>query len=298
MSQMPPPPPGTPPDLAIQTNNSLYLLLGVYGWEYLRSLQVEGELISGQLPFRPSLIPYILGRMSLLVFFILRAVGTSPWSNDVDCPSRALTVLMLGGIAVACSSTNFMIRTWVIWKDSRLVHALLFLLALGQWTLLVVGGVFFKSINMDGVCDIYPTSSFRQMNAIPFIYITVLDLLVLVLSVAGLSTQPCTSPLKRRLRAQAIVYVAIAGIVNIPPMVFALLNNTAVFDFVVDVDLTISIMTSSWAVRSLLFLDTPDSNQESEIALTTNIAVQSTTTGQEDGSAGAQHSVRDKADRC
>ena len=32
MSQMPPPPPGTPPDLAIQTNNSLYLLLGVYGY--------------------------------------------------------------------------------------------------------------------------------------------------------------------------------------------------------------------------------------------------------------------------
>ena len=77
------------------------------------------------------------------------------------------------------------------------------------------------------------------MNAIPFIYsefrpqrrkrrslcllgvtrVTVLDLLVLVLSVAGLSTQSCTSPLKRRLRAQAIVYMAIAGIVNIPPMV-------------------------------------------------------------------------------
>ena len=28
---------------------------------------------------------------------------------------------------------------WMIWKDSRLVHALLFLLALGQWTLFVVG---------------------------------------------------------------------------------------------------------------------------------------------------------------
>ncbi|KAN0093213.1 hypothetical protein V8E55_003997 [Tylopilus felleus] len=211
MPPPPPPPPGTPPDLGILCGNSLYLLLGVYGWEYLRSLQVEGGLISGRLPFRPSLIPYILGRMSLLGFLILRAVGESPpWSNGLDCPC---------GIAVACSSTNFTIRTWMIWKDSRLVHALLFLLALGQWTLFVVVVAFLKPINTDGFCDIYPTDSFRQMNAVPFIYTTVLDLLLLVLSVAGLSTQPCTSPLKRRLRAQAIVYVAIAEIVNIPPMV-------------------------------------------------------------------------------
>ena len=37
MSQMPPPPPppGTPPDLGILCGNSLYLLLGVYGYTVL-----------------------------------------------------------------------------------------------------------------------------------------------------------------------------------------------------------------------------------------------------------------------
>ena len=45
------------------------------------------------------------------------------------------------------------------------------------------------------------------------------DLLVFILSVVGLSSQRSESPLKRRLRAQGILYFAVAVIVYIPPAV-------------------------------------------------------------------------------
>jgi hypothetical protein len=36
------------------------------------------------------------------------------------------------------ASYTFTLRRWVIWKDSCLVHALLLLLALGQWILMMI----------------------------------------------------------------------------------------------------------------------------------------------------------------
>jgi hypothetical protein len=45
------------------------------------------------------------------------------------------------------------------------------------------------------------------------------DLIVLVLSIVKLSRQSCKSPLKDRLRAQGLLYFAVATMANIPPIV-------------------------------------------------------------------------------
>ena len=56
-------------------------------WEYLRSLQVEGELISGRLPFRPSLV-------SSHVLFVLNhtkcKIAQDPLLSWADVPARFL----------------------------------------------------------------------------------------------------------------------------------------------------------------------------------------------------------------
>ena len=94
-----------------------------------------------------------------------------------------------------------------------------------------------SATEMDGVCQVH--LRYPQMNAIAIMYCelrcdiqigvvftrstqaTFFDLLVLVLSVVGLSSQRSESPLKRRLRAQGISYFAIAGLAYIPPVVRA-----------------------------------------------------------------------------
>lgn len=48
------------------------------------------------------------------------------------------------------------------------------------------------------------------------------DFLVLVLSTVGLSKRPSKSPLRKRLRAQGLVYFVIAVITYIPPAVGSL----------------------------------------------------------------------------
>jgi len=288
--------PSVEPDFTAALNsNVVFLLLGVFGWEYFQSLQAEYALVCGRLAFRLSLIPYILGRICLLLFLVLLAAGTSSYSVALNCLPGLLTISVLGNIALGCSSTIFMIRTWVIWKESRWAHALLLLLALGQWTMMVIEVVVnIKTINVDGVCEAYV--NYPQIDAAALIYTTLYDLLVLVLLVVGLSSEQSESPLKRRLRAQGIVYFAVAVIAYIPSMVSALLcDSSEMIPFSIT-SITVSTIVSSRAARSLYYLDTSDSCEASvSDALTTQIGIQQTIV--QEGTPGGRHCA-DEADRC
>ncbi|KAI9568751.1 hypothetical protein HD554DRAFT_712493 [Boletus coccyginus] len=266
----------TDPRAATLALNITYLFLGTYGWEYFGSCSVECALVCGRLAFRLSLIPYVLGRTSLLIYFILLVVGSSPYASGFSCIPGLTAIIALGSTALACSSTNFAVRTWVIWKDSRLVHALLLFLGLGQCTMFVIDRATSRVTNENGFCEIY--FNYPQINVAVFGYTMVYDLLVSVLSIVALSRGRSESPLKRRLYTQSILYFVIAGITYIPPMVFVVLGDTSALFFFCNIALTVSTIVSSKAVRSLYSLDARDSGEaslESDVALTTQIMINS-----------------------
>jgi hypothetical protein len=92
------------------------------------------------------------------------------------------------------------------------------------------------TINIQGVCEVYV--NYPQLDAAAVIYsgsnyyvqtgvvlircisATFYDLFVFVLTVVGLSSERSESPLKRRLRAQGVLYLAVAVIAYIPLMVW------------------------------------------------------------------------------
>jgi len=286
--------PDEPAAIAILDGHITYLLLGIYGWEYLQSLCVEYSFIRGRLRFRLSVIPYIVGRVFTLVYLLVLAVGMSPLTDNISCKPSVFITYISVDVALGCSSAIFMIRAWLIWKDSRWIHVLLVVLALGQWTIMVYGISLLRLIDTDGLCMVY--FDHTQVNAAAFIYVTICDLFVFALSVVGLSKQRSQSPLTKRLQKQGIFYSAIVGIAYIPPAVFALLHNTFLFTFFSSCGVVISTIASSRAMRSLLSLDTSSPSQaaENHMEFTTHIAIQSSTTRIHEDS-NAQSDV-DKAD--
>lgn len=146
-------------------------------------------------------------------------------------------------------------RRWMIWKDSRWVHALLLVLSLGQWGMLVFGTspsshwqsfshAFFgqtrqlsvrwmkmesvrfpSSIRTRTLQSSYTVSPITaSKTSVVFnrcIRVTCYDLLVFVLSVVGLSKRRSESPLKKHLRGQGILYLALVVMVYIPPTVWS-----------------------------------------------------------------------------
>ncbi|KAH0835765.1 hypothetical protein J3R83DRAFT_9603 [Lanmaoa asiatica] len=289
--------------LAIIDMNIIFLLLGLYGWEYFQSFDVEYAVIRGRLSFRWPLIPYIVGRMFQFVSLLLLAIRTNPPSTSFICLPGAISLAVSADIALGCSSTNLMIRTWVIWKDSRLVHILLLIMALGHWIVLALDVTNLQATKLNGKCAVHVVRP--EMNAIVFVYSLCYDFLVLVLSIVGLSRRPSKSPLMKRLRTQGLVYFVVAVVTYIPPTAFALLNvnhmvsmtglsgnNDRKVSHILEsgsgdrdwlTPTCLSTIASYRAVRSLLGLRTPKSSQASEesvendVPLTSQIPVPTTT---------------------
>ncbi|KAF8122316.1 hypothetical protein EV363DRAFT_1182992 [Boletus edulis] len=194
-----------------------FFLLGIHGWEYFRSFGIEYAIIRGRLPWRWPLVPYLLGRLFLLTLLLLLAVETSPFSGPFTCQYTPLCLHISGAIAIGASSANLMIRTWVIWQNSRPVHLLLLLLSLGHWTVLALDTVNIKSFRSNGACTIYLMHP--AVSAGVFVYTMCYDFLVFVLSIIKLSKEPCRSPLSECLRSQGLLYFAVAVVANILPTV-------------------------------------------------------------------------------
>ncbi|KAI9567127.1 hypothetical protein HD554DRAFT_1026886 [Boletus coccyginus] len=283
--------------LAVVYVNVSWLLFGIYIWEYFLTLRVEYAVIRGRLPVRWPLVPYLVGRISLLISRALIVIELSASSESFACQPVIAAIAITADIAIGTTSINLMIRTWVIWKNSRFVHLLLLLLALGHWTILVTGTATVKISWLNGVCVTHFTQP--GVTAGVYVYTVCYDLLVLVLSVVKLSYQPSKSPLKEHLRAQGILYFTVAAIANIPPMVFAFLDSdgmialflvasiiqrmTVMVNITGTFAIAVSTIVSCRAVRSLFDLRTPrqshmlDENGEDLQVLTTRLSNQPST---------------------
>jgi len=243
--------------LAIDYVYIVFLLLGVYGWEYFQTFGIEYAIIRRRLPFRWTLeIPYLIGRISLLTSLILLAIAFG--ASSLGCMPGTLSSGISGTIAIGCSSTNLMIRTWVIWKDSRLIHILLSLAALGHWTVLILDMANLRSWGSDGDCIV--SLVHPSLGATLFVYTMCYDFFVLVLSFIKLSKQSSKSPLTERLRTQGLLYFVVVALSYIPPTVFSFLDCAALLGITSSCALTASTIASSRVVRSLLILRTPHSS--------------------------------------
>ncbi|KAF9218933.1 hypothetical protein BS17DRAFT_883169 [Gyrodon lividus] len=284
--------------------NMIFLQLGLYGWEYFQSSQVEYALIRFRLPFRWSLLPYVAGRLCFLTTVVVLAILTNPTSGLIDCTAAIRFTTFTGNAAIGCASTNLMIRTWIIWRDSRLVLSFLFLITAGHWTILVFGLTRIIAFMTEEGCNVVyadPTTT-----AVIFLYTMIYDMLVLMFTIVGLSRKPSRSNLWKRLHRQGIAYFAIAFLANIVPMVVCWLDlngeihppststrkfrdmQQAVMNILFAIPATcLSIIASSRAVVSLLDphpLPSSDASpnddiKDDDIALTTLIALPTTSIG-------------------
>ncbi|KAG9312737.1 hypothetical protein JVU11DRAFT_7167 [Chiua virens] len=206
----------------------VFLLLGIHGWDYLHNSGVEYSVIRRRLSFRWPLIPYLVGRLCLLIQLLLLAIETSGLSDHFACQLGTSFIAITGGTAVACASTNFMIRTWVIWKNSRLVHILIFLVALGHCTLLIIDWANIKATKSQGACVIYIQNP--QVSAGVYVYTVSYDFLALLLAVVKLSNQSSKSHFEERLRTQHLSYFVVAAVANVLPMVFCFLDSNGMVE--------------------------------------------------------------------
>lgn len=263
--------------LGILSVHLSYTVLGLYGWEYIRSSQVEIALVRRQLPFRWPLLSYVVARFSFMIAIILRATQLSPFPSNIDCQCMNSIIIFTTNAAIGCSTTNFMIRTWLIWKTSYLLRISLVLFSLGHWGLLILFPVAARSTTISGVCMIHfikPT----YISAV-VIYSMLYDLVLLVLTIIGLLRMPSTSTLWKTLVKQGVIYFILNFVANLILLVLNRLNlNPIMNDIFALPAACICTIASNQVVLSLLRLlpnhESSDSPSSVKVApLTTNFTM-------------------------
>ncbi|KAG1797425.1 uncharacterized protein HD556DRAFT_255445 [Suillus plorans] len=225
----------------------LYAILGLYGWEYICSSHVEIALLRRKLPFRWPLLSYIVARFSFLIATVRLAAQFSPFHTIVDCQGMNLITTFATNAAIGCSTTNLMIRTWLIWKTNYLLRFLLVLFSLGHWTMLTLFLVTTRASTRSGVCMIsfvkpaytsaviiYGTHVAFMINGYVIISTSgvgmLYDLALLVFTVIGLLRMPSSSPLWKMLLKQGVVYFVLNLVANLILLVRSLFSYRLVAD--------------------------------------------------------------------
>ncbi|KAG2131598.1 uncharacterized protein EDB93DRAFT_934867 [Suillus bovinus] len=203
-----------------------FVCLGLYAWEYARSWQIELALVCRRIPPRWPLLPYIIGRILLLLSMIMICWLSSPTSASVNCHSAFLAFTFAANSSIGCSSLNLMLRPFIIWRPFKFIRIFLVLATIGHWIVLLRVMVAFSVMKMNGSCG-FMVIDHDNMTTI-FVYTMGYDILALVLTIIGLRNIPSSNTMWAMLRKQGIKYVLITCFANIIPAVVASLNlNTA-----------------------------------------------------------------------
>jgi hypothetical protein len=200
-----------------------FVVLGLYGWSYINSCQIESALLRRQLPFQWRMVPYLTGRTVFLVILILSGIiNIAP--PDVNCYNVLKFLAFSGNIVVACTSTNLVIRTWTIWKTNRFVRVFMALATLGHWFTLILDSKATQvssppqSSGYCGYMIVNPTYS-----AATSMYTTIFDFVLLKLTIFG-HWRSSSLSLFTIIRTQGVIVYFIVFFASIVPSIFAWLN--------------------------------------------------------------------------
>jgi multisubunit Na+/H+ antiporter MnhG subunit len=169
-------------------------------------------------------------------------------------------IMFSTNIAIGCSTTNLMIRTWLIWKTNFLLRLLLVLLSLGHWALLTLFLATARASVINGVCTIYLVNVAYASAGI--IYGILYDLVLLVFTIIGLLRMPSSSTLWKTLIKQGVIYFILNLVANVIILVLDRLNFDPIMNGIFATPAAcICTIASSQVV---LFLLRPSSNHESD----------------------------------
>ncbi|KAG0691700.1 hypothetical protein DFH29DRAFT_883903 [Suillus ampliporus] len=126
-------------------------------------------------------------------------------------------VMFATNVAIGCSTTNLMVRTWIIWENSYMMRLLLVLLSLGHWALLALFVATARASTQNGYAVLEFMINGRMMRGTSDVDMSY-DLALLVFTVVGLWRMPSSSTLWRTLVKQGVIYF----IVNLVALVVLL----------------------------------------------------------------------------
>ncbi|QRV75162.1 hypothetical protein RhiJN_03177 [Ceratobasidium sp. AG-Ba] len=209
----------------------LWALLGIMTWEVVTTLGFDFRVIRNIREFKWPLSFYFVCRYSILLALIMLNFVNNV-KSEINCQAAYTSVQFLGNVTIGATSNLLMFRSMAIWARNTWVVVPLVLIAMGHWAILLHGVIAVRAqwVAEVGVCVVTGTSTL--FLRLLYGYTMAFDLLVLVLSIAGLTRtgHGRGSGLWKLLFRDGIAYFTVAFIGNLIAAIFAILHLNAAMD--------------------------------------------------------------------
>ncbi|KAK0480468.1 hypothetical protein EDD18DRAFT_1205376 [Armillaria luteobubalina] len=232
----------------------IHLLLGVYIWEWINTVNFEYAIITGKQRFRWPLIFYFYGRYVMFGGLIGFVIALNETTTPMNCNVLYTFLQFLGNTALGTASINLSIRTIAIYSQKLYVVVPLSVLILGHWIIILWSVTNVSAIWVDGSgCAI--ASSNPKLFVAMYVYSMGFDFIITCLMAYKLGfvkRNQHRSQIVQLMFIDGLGYFLTAFLVNLVAVVFSVLNLNSVMSIIADAPATtLATIVSCRVVRRL-----------------------------------------------
>ncbi|KAF8491232.1 hypothetical protein F5888DRAFT_1076072 [Russula emetica] len=200
---------------------------GIYIWEYLTTLDFELDVIRGRRPYRWTIWIYSLTRVSTLTSVILSFVALDT-TTPINCQAWITSQVTFGLLGLVAASLLIISRIVAIWNKNRLVVGTAITVWATNVSFIILGIARLRS-SWNPIlqeCMVLNTEK-DKFHAISILISDIVLLLIVFIGLLRLHDSGGTFALGRLLWKQGIIWLLIATVAEVPPMVLIVLNLNA-----------------------------------------------------------------------
>ncbi|KAK0200848.1 hypothetical protein DFS33DRAFT_1355489 [Desarmillaria ectypa] len=232
----------------------IHLLLGVYIWEWVNTVNFEYAIVTGRQRFRWPLIFYFYGRYAMFGGLIGFVIALNETTTRMDCNVLYTFLQFLGNTALGAASINLSIRTIAIYSQKLYVVIPLSVIIFGHWIIILWSVTNVKATWVDGSgCAI--ASSNPKLFVAMYVYSMGFDFIVMCLMAYKLGfvkRNQYRSQIVQLMFIDGLGYFLTAFLVNLVAVVFSVLNLNSVMSITADAPAsTLATIVSCRVVRRL-----------------------------------------------
>jgi len=235
----------------LAVTNLWHALSGLYIWEFLTTLDFEWNVIRGHRPYRWSIWIYSLTRLATLlvvIFAMIRIDVTAPYNCEVE----ATFLYIFGYTAPAAASFLIVLRNIAIWNGNKFVMVV----AAGVW-LANVGFAIHSVTRIRAFWTPLLTTCIISDIKLNLITTLIIDVTLLLIMLVGLLRlgfhERGVYGLGRLMWKQGLIWLFLATIAEIPPVVFISLDLNDPWNYMFQIPAVITMTIAATRIyRSLV----------------------------------------------
>ncbi|KAI0063374.1 hypothetical protein BV25DRAFT_1802135, partial [Artomyces pyxidatus] len=204
----------------------LHTIDGIYIWEYFTTLSYEMAVLTGRRPYRWTIWIYSVTRLGTLTAVIVNLIGFNVTSR-INCQAWITSELVFAYIAFAAASLLIVLRIAAIWNRNRYAMALaaaIWLTNVGFLIHALTTSARSVWVPASGSCAVLHSNNSRNNIAVTL----TTDVVLLSTMLAGLlivrKDGAASFGIWRMLYKQGLIWLLLATIAEVPPVVFTSLN--------------------------------------------------------------------------